>query len=548
LAVECVDAWFLDGFSPAKNPEMWSEPVLMNIARASKRKATLATYTSAGWVRRGLQQVGFEVERVTGFGSKREMVRGRLVGEDFTPSPTLPRIERELMCNSEIYSGFNLPLPTGEGMREGERSLHTSKPNNTPRTALIIGAGIAGCAAAYALAQRGISVTLFDKATQLASAASGNPRGILHARFGAGDNPLQRFVLASYGHALGMLDQLLPADGKFRAECGLLQLACNEIEIKRINKLAKQVWPEHLLRFVDAATATQLAGVEMKFGGLWFSAAGWIVPPRICENLLNDERITQRLGHEVEALEKTPEGWRIKGRNTQGSAWEAEADVVLVCCAHSAKKFAQFAHFPLIPVRGQITAVPQSQASRALQCVVCGDGYCAPAIDGVHVTGATHAFEDESSEVRTSDHAENLANLAEYAPGLMQALAVTEVEKLTGRAAIRCSAPGSIPLVGEVQEGLYCSLAHGTRGMLTAGLAGELLAAQICGQLPPLPVSIVEALAPKSRLRNKGFEEIYDMVGANPLPNPPPMGEGTKPLLRDSENRTLSPRGRAGRG
>ena len=408
------------------------------------------------------------------------------------------------MFNSEINSGINLPLPTGEGMREGERSLQISKPNKPPRTALIIGAGIAGCAAAYALAQRGISVAIIDKATQLASAASGNPRGILHARFGAGDNPLQRLVLASYGHALSMLDQLLPADGKFRSECGLLQLACNEAEIKRINRLAEQVWPEHLLQFVDAATATQLASVEMKFGGLWFPAAGWIVPPKLCANLLNDELITQRLGHKVETLDKTPEGWRIKGRNTQSSAWEAEADVVLVCCAHSAKKFAQFEHFPLTPVRGQITAVPQSQASRALQCVVCGDGYCAPAVDGAHVTGATHAFEDESTEVRTSDHAENLANLSEYAPGLMQALGVSELEKLAGRAAIRCSAPGSMPLVGDVQEGLYCSLAHGTRGMLTAGLAGEILAAQICGQLLPLPVSIVEALAPKSRLRNKG--------------------------------------------
>jgi tRNA 5-methylaminomethyl-2-thiouridine biosynthesis bifunctional protein len=71
-----VDAWFLDGFSPAKNPEMWSEEVLTGIARASRPGATLATYTCAGWVRRGLQQAGFAVERATGFGRKREMLRG----------------------------------------------------------------------------------------------------------------------------------------------------------------------------------------------------------------------------------------------------------------------------------------------------------------------------------------------------------------------------------------------------------------------------------------------------------------------------------------
>jgi tRNA 5-methylaminomethyl-2-thiouridine biosynthesis bifunctional protein len=214
---------------------------------------------------------------------------------------------------------------------------------------------------------------------------------------------------------------------------------------------------------------------------------------------------------------------------------------VLVCCAHAAKKLVPFAHFPLTPVRGQITVVPETEASKALQAVVCGDGYCAPAVEGVHVTGATHAFDDESIEVRDADHAENLAHLAQYAPGLYQALnqflppergkvrmGVEEsrgnvstpslapplqgggnidfggLSELTGRASIRCSAPGSMPLVGEVQQGLYCSLAHGTRGLLTAGLAGEVLAAQICGQLPPLPASILTALDPLPRIRNKG--------------------------------------------
>jgi tRNA 5-methylaminomethyl-2-thiouridine biosynthesis bifunctional protein len=58
-----------------------------------------------------------------------------------------------------------------------------------------------------------------------------------------------------------------------------------------------------------------------------------------------------------------------------------------------------------------------------------------------------------------------------------------------------------MPLVGEVQQGLYCSLAHGTRGLLSAGIAGEVLAAQICGQLPPLPAYIIAALAPLPRVK-----------------------------------------------
>jgi len=499
LPAASVDAWFLDGFSPAKNPEMWSELVLMNIALASRKRATLATYTSAGWVRRGLQQVGFLVEKVQGFCWKREMTKGELMCQEFSltlsPSPLGGgKLDSELQLNS---------LSPGERVGVRENSQQPSPHVRTPHSALIIGGGIAGCAAAHALAQSGISVTLIDKAPQLASAASGNSRGILHARFGAGDNLLHRFVLAAYGHVLGLFDQVLSVDGDTHAECGLLQLACNELEIKRITRLAEQLWPEHLIQFVDAEKATQLAGVEMKFGGLWFPAGGWVVPPVLCANLVNDVHIMQRLGHEVASLEKTSAGWRAYGRNTLGSSWEELADVVLVCCANSAKKLVQFENFPLTSVRGQITEVQQTQASKLLQTVVCGDGYCAPAVEGVHIIGATHTFDDESTEVRINDHLLNLMKLEEYAPGLFKKSDEKHANKFSGRASIRCSAPGSMPLVGKVQEGLYCSLAHGTRGLLTAGLAGEILAAQICGQLPPLPLSIIDALAPLARVSNK---------------------------------------------
>lgn len=71
-----IDAWFLDGFTPAKNPAMWSDAVLAEVARTSRPDASVATYTSAGWVRRGLQRAGFQVQRVPGFGRKRQMLVG----------------------------------------------------------------------------------------------------------------------------------------------------------------------------------------------------------------------------------------------------------------------------------------------------------------------------------------------------------------------------------------------------------------------------------------------------------------------------------------
>lgn len=449
LPQHAVDAWFLDGFSPSRNPEMWSEAVLHGIARTSRPEATLATYTSAGWVRRGLQQAGFAVERVPGYGRKREMLRGGL-------------------------------LPSSPCCSPAERRV--------PGSAIVIGGGIAGCAAAHALAARGTRVTLLERAPHLANAASGNPLGILHARFGSGDEPLHRFVLAAYGHALALFDEVLPADDRVRAECGLLQLDFSPAEHKRIARLVGREWPPHLLRLVDAAEATALAGIEMAHGGLWFPGGGWVVPPALCARLADDERIELRLAHGVETLGRSGTGWRATGA---GGAWAIEAEAVVVCCAHAALALQQFAQFPLTPVRGQISLLPATGASRSLRAVVCGKGYCAPALDGVHVAGATHAFDDESLELRAGDHADNLAQLAEHMPALRAALGEIDTGRLDGRAAVRCSAPAAMPLVGEVQAGLYCSLAHGTRGLITAGLAGEAIAALASGQLSPLPSQIL---------------------------------------------------------
>jgi tRNA 5-methylaminomethyl-2-thiouridine biosynthesis bifunctional protein len=460
LQAGVIDAWFLDGFSPEKNPEMWSMEVMSGIARASRSTATLATYTSAGWVRRNLQQAGFVVEKVPGFGRKREMVRA-------TKTITRPAIKYE---NTSI-----------------------------PESVIVIGGGVAGCSAAHALAVRGVTVTLLESAPQLACGASGNPRGILHARFGASNLPLHRFVLAAYGHALALFDEILPIDGVLRDECGLLQLAFSDNERKRIARLVEQEWPLPLLQFVDAVKAKELTGIAMKHDGLWFPGGGWVVPPALCAHLANHTLIELRLSHAVNKLIRNLKGWSVAGIDATGQSWSIEAEAVIVCCAHSALALEQFSQFPLSSVRGQISMLPATSASSLLKAVVCADGYCAPAVGGVHVCGATHALNQQSIEVRLADHLDNLEKLAVHLPALRESLGEVNIKHLSGRASVRCSAPGSMPLVGRVQNGLYCSLAHGTRGLLSAGLAAETIAAMLCGHLAPLPGDILTELEPLPR-------------------------------------------------
>ncbi|CAH1385222.1 tRNA (mnm(5)s(2)U34)-methyltransferase / FAD-dependent cmnm(5)s(2)U34 oxidoreductase [Candidatus Nitrotoga sp. M5] len=449
-----IDAWFLDGFAPARNPEMWTQPVFENIVRVSKPGASFATYTCAGWVRRGLEQAGFQVIKSPGFGRKRDMLQGHLPG---------------------------------------------SPPMRPPVTkAIVIGGGVAGCAVASALAMRGVSVTLNEGAPVLAAAASGNPRGVLHVRLSAGMNPLQSFVLAAYGYALALLDEKLPIDGIVRAECGELQLAFSEHEAKRIDRLSALDWPPHLLRRVDVAEASQLAGIELAHGGLWFPAGGWLVPPQMCAALARDSCIVQRTGYRAESLTAVGTGWRVEGKDERQQTWSEEAQVVVVCTGYQVKSFAPLSHLPLTPVRGQITLLPVSSHSENLQTIVSASGYLTPSAGELHVLGATHDFNDDAVDLRVSDHAGNLSKLEDISPALAKTMNMDslDVEKLNGRASVRSSVPGAIPLVGELLPGLYTSLGHGTRGLVTAGLSGELIAAMACEQLLPLPLSVVNALTP----------------------------------------------------
>ena len=456
-----IDAWFLDGFSPARNPEMWTPQAFHEIVRASRTGATFATYTSAGVVRRGLEQAGFQVKKISGFGRKREMLQGDLPG----PPPVRP----------------------------------------APSTAIVIGGGVAGCAAASALASRGLAVALLESEPLLAAGASGNPIGLLHARLSAGMNALHRFVLASYGHALALLDEKLPVDGVLRSECGELQLAFSAEEAKRIEKLAALDWPSHVFRPVDAVEASALAGIELSYGGLWFPGSGWLAPPQLCAALLGSQAITLYTGRTVKSLTPTSQGWRVQAEDRRKQAWSLEAEIVVVCTGYQVQSLPVLANLPLTPVRGQLTLVPATPASQNLRTIVCGSGYLAPAVAGRHMVGATHRFNDTSINLNVSEHAENLSRLREISP-VLRSLSddvsrdTRQLEQLDGRASIRGSVPGAMPLVGELLPGLYTSLGHGTRGLITAGLSAESVAATACGQLLPLPLSVVNALSPARRI------------------------------------------------
>jgi tRNA 5-methylaminomethyl-2-thiouridine biosynthesis bifunctional protein len=483
-----ADAWFLDGFAPARNPEMWQPDVLAEVARLSRPGATCATYSVAGEVRRGLEAAGFAVGKTAGFGRKREMLRGELV----KPPP----------------AGWRAPW-------------FARPPLTTDRRAVVVGAGLAGTATAASLAARGWSVDLVDRHGTLAAEASGNPQGMLYARLSPHATALSELVGAGLQYSCRLLPTLPLEPGADWEPCGVVQLAYADDEARRHAQLAKLGWPAALLSHLDRADAAALAGIDVPSGGLLFPAAGWVHPPALCRTLANHPAIRLLLGREAMRLRRAVDGWAV----SDGTGDIAAAPVVVIAAAGASAAFAETRHLPLRLVRGQLSFVSATPASRALRTVLCGEGYVAPARNGQHSLGATHRFRDASIGLTTAEHGENLGKLARLAPALYAAIGGDRIDpaQLPGRAALRCSAPDYLPIVGPVVDGtafatayapltrdatleleasspwidgLYVTTAHGSRGLVTAPLSGEIIAAHLEGEPPPLPRTLMEALHP----------------------------------------------------
>ena len=291
------DAWFLDGFAPARNPEMWQPEVLAQVARLSASGATCATYTVAGEVRRGLEAAGFAVEKRPGFGRKREMLRGVLR----TPP-------RAAWC----APWFTRPA----------RYTHE-------RRAIVIGAGLAGASTAASLAARGWRVTLLDRHETIAAEASGNPLGALYARLSPHATALTELATTGLEYTARSLPLLGLERGADFDPCGVLQLECDDAERVRQSRLAAQGWPAGFLTRLDRTEASARAGVAVPSGGLFFPRTGWARPSALCRALATQRDVQMALGRAAITLRRSSGGWEVH----TGAGPVAAAPVVVIAAS-----------------------------------------------------------------------------------------------------------------------------------------------------------------------------------------------------------------------
>ncbi len=501
-----ADAWFLDGFAPSKNPDMWTDLLYEQMARLSGSNTTLSTFTAASRVRKGLIAAGFSIKKRKGYKYKREMLVG-----NFTPQE-LPNSHTSTQLCAQQSPWF----------------INRSNDAQKPKTAVVIGGGIAGTTSAYALSRNGFKVELIEREGKLANSASGNPTGVLFTKLNPEFSLQNYFYQQSYLHAIrhmrDLSSQTRAAEVLQWQQCGLLQLSFSEKESRLQEQiLASGKWPEEVALPVTAQQASDLSGVPQSSGGLFLPQSGWVDPASLCEALLyKNSNIRIRCNQHALSLSRDKSGqWHVFDKQKQ---LIASADIVIIANSTDALHFPQSAHLPLKSIRGQISLVPATKASAKLKTLVNYDGYTAPDRNGYHCIGATFHPKENCTKVRASDHLANLDQLNRACPELYKMLnAAQSLENIKGRTAFRCQTPDYLPLVGPLPQfesftqdyaglrtgrlkekyptghfypGLYINTAYGSRGLTSAPLCSEILLSHITGEPQAIENDVVNALHP----------------------------------------------------
>jgi len=453
-----ADAWFLDGFAPARNPGMWEEAAITALRHHSGPGTTMATFTAVGEVRRLLTKAGFTMRKTPGFGRKLEMLAGEL--------PTTPE-----------QVGGNTP--------------------EAPRSIAIIGAGIAGSLLARNLAERGLEVTLIDKEPEAGTAASGNLQGALYVKLGVEFNDQAKLGLSSL---LFSQRYYARAGGRYWHPTGLIQLACSDAEADRQARfIARNDYPEAILRAVDAAEASRLAGIPLQSGGLWFPGSGWLEPGMLCRSHVDHPRIHRRFGFDVHRLTPCNGKWHIAGNGESNVI----ADRVVICAGHLTPGLIPLrSEFRLRTIRGQVSHLPEYSLNNP-SVVLCGPGYINPAHQGIALTGATFDLHDHSPALSAQSHQENLSMLSSMAPSALSSpTGGIDPARLEGKVGFRCTTHDYQPVAGPLTDQAGCALEGidlftglGSKGLSYAPLLAEYLADRITNQPQCLPASLARRVA-----------------------------------------------------
>jgi len=376
--------------------------------------------------------------------------------------------------------------------------------------ALVVGAGLAGSAAAYSLAQRGWRVEVLDAASAPAAGASGLPAGLIAPHVSPDDAPLSRISRAGLRATLERVAALLP-QGLDWAPSGALE---HRVKHKRALPPATADQPRcgddwSLEASPGQIEAAGLADLDAPASALWHPSAAWLRPAQLVRAQLAHERIVWRGGAAVARLQRTSTGWALLDAHGQALA---QAPHVVLAAGFAVRALLESPEatghsLPLQALRGQVSwgllsDLPAAARAALPPWPVHGygsflQGMRGPSDAPMWIVGSTFERGNTTAAVTAADHAANQARLQRLLPRL-GAQMPSAFAAAQGWAAVRCTLPDRLPAVGALDgarwPGLYVLTGLGARGLTLSVLAGEVLAAQLHGEPWPLPAPLARAL------------------------------------------------------
>ena len=516
-----ADAWYLDGFNPSTNPDMWHLALFKKMVALSNPQATLATFTAAGFVRRALNESGFIMQKRKGYGKKREMLVG------YIP-------EANPIDNHVAFS-------TG---------TTRATPNQADDIA-IIGGGIAGLCSALALAKRDHKVTVYCAESTLGTGASGNLQGALYPLLNGQHDALGQLFSNAYQFALNFyheVNQHHPFSHQFN---GLIQLAYDSSSTKKLQKIKEAGLPEQLVHWIDTNSTNQLAGLEIDHPALYYPRAGWLSPRQLINSLAQllaeYDNVTIHCNHHIEQISYNQhandnEQWILKRKRTsisKNALPENTLDISLqttpeqrqtenvtentdtfkhqtlvIAAGFDSLNFQQCRAVPLSAARGQVSHIDSTPELTALKRTLCHEGYLTPEIAAQHCMGATFKRHDSDTAYRETEQTDNHQKLKKCITDK------TWVDNIVlndqAHTAIRCTTRDHFPYVGELSDydslkksyemnesatypiaslpNAYLLTGLGSRGLCSAPLLAEILASKINKESLPVANYIDEKM------------------------------------------------------
>ena len=487
-----IDAWFLDGFAPSKNPDMWNEQLYQQMFRFTKPQGTFATFTAASAVRKGLENAGFNIKKRKGFGKKRECLSGQKTHEKLTA----------------------LSTPW----------FHSQPANLKEQDIAIIGGGIASLCTAISLVKRGAKITIYCEDEQTALNASGNKQGAFYPQLSDDNERNIRFYIHAFAYGHQFLQWAIQQQIEFEHEfCGVALCAYNEKAESKLNKIAELNLPSDLYQSLNQTELSEKVGLPSPFGGGFIPQGAWLAPRQLVQHtfaFLEKQGVLIKTLQKVTALSQTEHGWQITTAENETFCHE----VVVLANGHKLTEFEQTQKLPLYPVRGQVSQIPTSANLLKLKTVLCYDGYLTPVDQAKisHCIGASHVRDNATREFSLTEQQENQQKIQQNIPE--EWTKEVDTSGNLARIGVRCSVRDLTPMMGAVPHfsaqqtqyqnlfnlrrrkqpikqaenypNLYLIGALGSRGLTSAPFLGETLASLIYGEPLPMSEDLIHNLMP----------------------------------------------------